>query len=446
MKKPAVVSLPAPFRHLAGLALLLAQPLSAAEFHFDFGPGEVADGFRQVTSASAYSKETGFGFLPGADLEEIDSGGANAGKRDACASNKPFLFAIDAPEGNYQVRLLLGDPKGRSDTTVKFGSRQLMLEQVTTADGELVVREFTANVRTPDLPDGRKVGLKPRESGVNRWQDRLTFEFNGPRPAVAALDIVPAPEAVTVFLAGDSTVTDQSAEPWAGWGQMLPSFFKPGTAVANHAESGLALFSFRGQRRLDKVLSQMKPGDFLLIQFGHNDQKDKSPGSGPFTSYKENLRSFVVETRKKEGIPVLVTPMERRRWKGREPQQTLTDFAEAVRQVGKEEDVPVIDLHAMSLRLYGALGPEKSKRAFVHYPANTYPGQDQRLKDDTHHNSFGGYQLARCIVEGIRGEVPELAKLLRDDLPAYDPDHPDDPDEFALPASPDAVVEKPDGN
>ncbi|MEA3187263.1 MAG: hypothetical protein QOD99_1093, partial [Chthoniobacter sp.] len=279
------------------------------------------------------------------------------------------------------------------------------------------------------------------------WDDRLTFEFNGKHSGVASMEIKPAKEAITVFLAGDSTVTDQRNEPWAGWGQMLPRFFQQGVAVSNQAESGLALFSFEHQKRLEKILSMMKKGDYLFIQFGHNDQKDKSAGAGPFTSYKANLKKFVEAARAKGGLPVLVTPMERRRWKGSEPEPTLADYAEAVRQVGTEEKVPVIDLNAMSLKFYTALGPEKSTKAFVFYPANTFPGQAVDLKDNTHHNAYGGYELARCVVEGIRVNVPELAAHLAKDTGTFDPTKPDPPEKVEIPPSPfTGVTEKPAGS
>jgi lysophospholipase L1-like esterase len=191
----------------------------------------------------------------------------------------------------------------------------------------------------------------------------------------------------------------------------------------------------------------MKKGDYLFIQFGHNDQKDKSPGAGPFTTYKTNLKLFVVAVRSRGGIPVLVTPMERRRFDAQgKPAPTLKDYAEAVRQVGKEDSVPVIDLNAMSLKFYEALGPDNSKKAFVHYPAGSFPGQDKELKDDTHHNAYGGYELAKCIVEGIKANVPALAKFLVDDVPVFDPAHPDPVASFYVPASGSAVAEKPAGN
>lgn len=191
----------------------------------------------------------------------------------------------------------------------------------------------------------------------------------------------------------------------------------------------------------------MKEGDYLFVQFGHNDQKDRREGAGPFTTYRKELGEFVDAARGKGGIPVLVTPMERRRWNGGRPQTTLDDYAEAVRQVGKEMDVPVIDLQKMSIELYGALGESDSKRAFVFYPAGTWPGQDKELKDNTHHSAYGGYELARCVVEGIQSEVPELAKRLRDEVGDFDPSAPDAPEAVAIPPTP--VIgenEKPDGS
>ena len=114
----------------------------------------------------------------------------------------------------------------------------------------------------------------------------LTLEFSDVHPSLRALEVSRADHAVTVFIAGDSTVCDQGKEPWCGWGQMLPRFLKEGVAVANYAESGEAAHSFISAHRLDKISESIKPGHFLLIQFGHNDQKDKSAGAGPFTTYQ----------------------------------------------------------------------------------------------------------------------------------------------------------------
>jgi lysophospholipase L1-like esterase len=218
-------------------------------------------------------------------------------------------------------------------------------------------------------------------------------------------------------------------------------------AVSNNAWSGLTLSSFEHQKRLDKILSMMKEGDYLFIQFGHNDQKETTKGAGPFTTYKANLKRYVAATRRKGGIPVLVSPMERRHWEGDKLQPSLADYAEAVRQVGSEEKVPVIDLNAMSLKFYAALGPEQSAKALVHYRANTFPGQDKPLKDDTHHNDYGAYELARCVVEGIKANVPALAAHLAADAGTFDPSNPDPPEKVQIPPSPlTGPTEKPAGS
>lgn len=414
--------------------LIFGAVVEAAELKFDFSLGKAQPGCTQVTPQTTYDAKRGFGFL--------DS--------PAATPDKPSVFAADVAEGNYDVTIRFGNPSGATSTTIKAESRRLMIQNVGTPPGKFETRTFTVNVRKPAISTGGITSLNSRELGpppAPDWDEHLTFEFNGKHPGVASMEIKPAKDAITVFLAGDSTVTDQRNEPWAGWGQMLPRFFGQGVAVSNQAESGLALYSFERQKRLGKILSMMKKGDYLFIQFGHNDQKDKSAGAGPFTSYKANLKRFIEAARSKGGIPVLVTPMERRRWNGNQPQPTLADYAEAVRQVGGEEKMPVIDLNAMSLKFYAALGPEKSKKAFVYYPANTFPGQDKPLSDDTHHGTYGGYELARCVVEGIKINVPALATHLLKDAGTFDPANPDPPDKVDIPASPlRGATEKPAGS
>jgi lysophospholipase L1-like esterase len=423
--------------------------LQKTEWKFDFGSGQLAPGYTQVLPTSAYSNETGFGLEPGATVTAQDRAKPDALKRDFLTSDKPFVFSAGVPEGNYNVTVTLGDQSGESNTTVKAEQRRLALENVATAAGKFETRSFTVNIRTPKIAGGKGVALNSREWGppiALRWDEKLTLEFNGKKPCVCSVEIKKVGDAITVFLAGDSTVTDQGAEPWAGWGQMLPRFFRSGVAIANHAESGLSLGSFKGQRRLEKILSALKDGDYVFIQFGHNDQKDKGENAGPFKNYKDNLKDFVTKITAKGGLPVVVTPMERRRWSGGKPQPTLTDYAGAARQVAKEEGVPVIDLNAMSLKFYEAIGAENSKKAFVHYAAGTFPGQTEALKDDTHFNNYGGYELARCMVEGIKVNVPALAKLLADDAGTFDPSKPDSVETFSVPASPFAASEKPAGS
>lgn len=421
-------------RILFALHLSCGPAVNAAESKFVFGSTKAPSGYQHVSPELSYDAQRGYGFIDG----------------PPSSAEAPRVFAVNIEEGNYDVTMRFGDPSRATSSTIKAESRRLMIEKVETAPGKFETRTFTVNVRKPAISTGGTTSLNSRETGpptVPNWDDHLTIEFNGKQPGITAVEIKPARDAITVFLAGDSTVTDQWKEPWAGWGQMLPRFFQQGVAVSNHSESGLALYSFERQKRLAKILSMMKKGDYLFIQFGHNDQKDKTAGAGPFTSYKANLKKFIDAAQSKGGIPVLVTPMERRRWKGNDPEPTLSDFAEAVRQAGSENKVPVIDLNAMSLKLYAALGPDKSQRAFVFYPANTFPGQNKELKDNTHHNTYGGYELARCMVEGIKANVPELAKRLTKDAGTFDPSQPDAPEKFDLPLSPmKGAIETPAGN
>ena len=146
-----------------------------------------------------------------------------------------------------------------------------------------------------------KVRLKAREHAYLHWDNKLTLEFNGEDPKVRSIEISPAAkDVITVFLAGNSTEVDQAVEPYTAWGQIIPSFFQHSkVVVANYAESGESLSSFIAERRFEKELSLMKPGDYALVQFGHNDQKQKGPGIGAFTSFKKDLKYFISEVRKK---------------------------------------------------------------------------------------------------------------------------------------------------
>ena len=127
----------------------------------------------------------------------------------------------------------------------------------------------------------------------------------------------------------------------------------------------------------------------------------------------------------KDVIPVLITSMHRRKFDSTDHIiNTLDDYPEAMRQTAKEENVALIDLNAMSKTLYEAWGSERSIKAFVHYPANTFPGQDKKLEDNTHFSPYGAYQLARCIVGSIQKQNLPLARFVRKEITAYDPAQP----------------------
>jgi lysophospholipase L1-like esterase len=329
---------------------------------------------------------------------------------------KAFLFSAAVPEGNYRVTVRLG---GR--VTVKAEARRLMLRDITTRPGQYVTTSFIVNVRNAQLapppenaPGGSQVELKSREAGSYTWDEKLTLEFLGD-PSVASIDIEPV-DMPTIFLAGDSTVTDQRSEPAASWGQMLPVLFEPDVAVANHAESGETLKSFVTAHRFDKLLSQMKPGDWLLIQFGHNDQKVQWPQTyaDPAITYPAWLRTYIAEARRRGAHPVLVTSPERRNYEGGKVRRTLAEYGEAVRKVAREDGIPLIDLQERTVALYEALGEAEAAKLF-----------NDGGKDRTHHNNPGAWFLARAVAAEIAAQVPELAKHLKPAARNFDAARPD---------------------
>jgi lysophospholipase L1-like esterase len=428
---------------------LVAQPVS---YKFDFGFGKEATGYIQITPETKFNYQTGYGFDHGSVVESVDRGG-NALTGDFITSNKPFYFSVKLPDGNYDVKLLLGDSKGISATTVRTECRRLMLENIRTTKREISMQIFTVHVKDSLIRDAQgivsnKVRLKDREIRYLHWDNLLTIEFNDSLPKVCAVEITSNKTATAIFLSGNSTVVDQDREPWAAWGQMFPRFLVPSKAVvANYAESGETLKAFKGERRLEKIWSLAKPGDYLFIEFAHNDQKPGDNHLDPFTTYKETLKEWIAEARKRKIIPVLVSSMHRRNYDSTgHIINTLLEYPEAVRQTGKEENVAVIDLNAMSKTLYEAWGPEISLKAFVHYPANTFLNQKEALKDNTHFSPYGAYELAKCIVSSIQQQNLPLAKFIKKEVKKYDPAKPLAVAKFYWPQSAFVSSTKPDGN
>lgn len=417
-------------------AVILCVSIDAANaqspLKFAFGAGKTAKGFTQIQAGDVYDKAKGYGFEPGADVNcPAKDGKTTSG---FCASDKPFYFSVAVPEGNYRVTVTFGDKSNATATTVKAELRRLMLEKVETRKGKFVTESFIVSVRTPQISTGGEVKLKDREKTGEAWawDEKLTLEFNNSRPTIDAISIEKV-DVPTLFLLGDSTVCDQPGEPYASWGQMLTRFFKPEIAVANHAESGESLRSSFGAKRLDKVLSLLKKGDYVLIQYGHNDEKEKGENVGAMTTYKASLKKYVEAVRAKGGNPVLITPPHRRTFdENGKITNSHGDYPEAVRQTAKEENVPLIDLAEMSKAFYEALGKEKSGAAF-------------KEGDATHHSKYGSYEMAKMIVEGIKASNLSITEYLIN-LPKFDPNRPDSFETFAVPASPTANVVKPLGS
>ena len=391
------------------LALSLQSHSQEPIKRFDFGPGAVASGYTQVKPTAVYSAEVGWGFEPGPEIKGVDRGGDPlTGDYVTCDPN--FYFSVALPEGAYRVTVTWVDTYGTSGTTVKSELRRLVSENIVAPKGGSVKHSFLVHVRRPDIPGGSHVKLKDREKTNEAWgwDDKLTLEFCGSFSYLASLEITPAPTVPALHLMGDSTVADQPSEPFASWGQMLPRFFDDQLLVVNHAQSGDSLRSAYGANRLAKVISLLHDGDYVAIQFGHNDEKDKTPGAGAFTTYKDMLKRYVTEIKAAKGRPILITPVHRRTF-GERGQITNShgDYPAAVRQVAEEEKVPLIDLLNLSEKLYESHGGLGSEVLFA-------------PEDRTHHNNFGAYQLAQCVLVGLKEINHPLTKHLVPGLPAFD--------------------------
>ena len=386
---------------------------------FDFSGAPDRPGYIRVSPASTYQDEAGYGYEPGAQVALGDNG-------KTTTSERPFTFSAKVPEGNFTVKLTFGDSSVATATTVKAESGRLMLERVNVGAGAVVERSFTTNVRTPKLAKlptnatGREeVSLDQFDRGNTRdWDDKLSIEIVSPRAALRAIEITPSPSAPTVFLAGDSTVTDRDGGADVSWGQLLPRFLKPGIAVSNQAQSGETLKSFANALRLDKILSQMKKGDYLFIQFGHNDSKENWPQTyvEPATTYKAYLKAYIAEAKLRGATPVLVTPMDRANRTTGAPSHGHGGYPDAMREIAKEEQVPLIDLYKMSIVFYESAGSDAPKI----------------LADGTHSTAYGGYEFAKCIVMGIRQNKLDLANYVVADFKDFDPAHPDTAAELGL--------------
>ena len=438
------------FLILALVICVCAQ--SQMKYKFDFGKERTAKGYINITPDSKFTPELGYGFTHGSRVTAVDNGG-NAMSGDYITSNKPFYFSVRLPDGNYDVKLILGDTKGTSATTVRTECRRLMLENIRTTKGKIVTQNFTVHVKDSMIRNAEgelvnKVRLKEREITFLHWDNLLTIEFNDSLAKVCGVEISSNKTATTIFLAGNSTVVDQDKEPWAAWGQMFPVFLIPNkVVVANYAESGETMRAFKGERRLEKIWSLAKPGDYLFIEFTHNDQKPGGNHLDPFTTYKQTIKEWIAEARKRGMTAVLVTSMHRRNFDSTgKINNTLLDYPEAMRQTASEEKVALIDLNAMSKTMYEAWGPQQSIKAFVHYPANTFPGQKTKLEDNTHFSTYGAYELAKCIVSSIKQQNLPLAKFLRNGIPLYDPATPLPYEKFYWPMSSFVTGTKPDGN
>lgn len=262
-------------------------------------------------------------------------------------------------------------------------------------------------------------------------------------PAMAATAQVPA-DSVTVFMIGDSTMANKPLDKEnqeRGWGQMLPIYFEGPIKVDNHAVNGRSSKSFIDEGRWEKVREQIRPGDYVIIQFGHNDEKAKSPDryTVPGSTFDANLKKFVSETREKGGTPILMNSIVRRNfpangiaaaqtddrqktWKkglenypaeGDTLVDTHGDYRIAPRNVAEEMGVVFVDMNALTHELVQGLGKDASKSLYMWMPVGVYEFAPNGRIDNTHLNVFGGIVVSRLAVNALAEKVPALRPYIR---------------------------------
>lgn len=223
-----------------------------------------------------------------------------------------------------------------------------------------------------------------------------------------------------IFLVGDSTMADKPliGNPERGWGQMIPSFCKDGVSIENHARNGRSTKSFIREGRWNAVVERLRPGDYVLIQFGHNDAKkeDSTRFADAHTDYKTNLLQMIRDARSKQATPVLITPVCRRRFDANGKFYDVHgDYPPVVRELSKEENVPLIDLHKKSMELFTRLGQEETKKLFLWADSGAYLALPKGTRDDTHFNSRGAEEVAKLVVAGIQELDVPLSGYLKDE-------------------------------
>lgn len=296
----------------------------------------------------------------------------------------PLSFKMDVPrQGNYLATIIIHAEEDMKDVLIFTGRRRLAFK------GNIAAGQDFRFITVVNVCD-----IVPR--GQERIYQDTTLDITvvADKPRLTSVSIVET-KCPTIYIAGDSTVTDQSAEyPYApgtsysGWGQMLTAYLNKDVAVSNHAHSGLTTESFRKEGHYAIIDQYSKHRDYYFIQFGHNDQKlEELKARG---GYRINMLGYINECRSRGAYPVLVTPLARNSWKGDGTyNDLLLEYAEAVKEIGKVTETPVLDLHGLSKEFIVNNGLEASK-AFL------FPN------DFTHSNDFGAYKMAGFIAQEIK--------------------------------------------
>jgi lysophospholipase L1-like esterase len=301
-----------------------------------------------------------------------------------CTGQNPIVCTIDAPNGNYDVSVEVGNQNAAGLSRVSAETRHYAGAAIATAAGAFSVATFTVNVRA-EVHDG----------GQSAPGNVLNLLIDGDAPQLHGIGIRPAPSSVTVFIASDSTACDwvstntsALAPDETGWGQALSMYLKPGVAVADYADSGETSGSFYG-KFFPPARAAMKAGDFLLIQFGHNNKSDAD-----IARYGADLSRYIDDARAKNVTPVIVTPVSRSSGTAQAP--GFNNLDEVARDLAAREDVALIDLTALSRTFY-----------------TTVPSKNALFIDGTHFHEDGAIGVAGVVARALKDSGLGLASFVK---------------------------------
>ncbi|MEJ5866552.1 fibronectin type III domain-containing protein [Pseudokineococcus sp. 5B2Z-1] len=382
---------------MAVSSLTTPAPALDGPLVLDLGGGALADGAVRVDASTPYTAERRYGVVDPREVTSTDRGGDDPLRGDSLDLGATELV-VDLPPGDYTVDVVAGDTGGSSEVSLEV--------------------EEMAKVLTTALPPGE---LLEMSFDIALVDGQMNLDLGGSAPHLAGLTITPqgpreAAEQPTAWITGDSTVqtyTDDYA-PQAGWGQMLDRYLTDDVDVVNAAIGGRSSKNFISQGRLDEVLLDVRPGDHLLVQFGHNDNSygvdDRYAAPDDYAEY---LRTFVDGARQRGATPVLVTPVSRRSYAADGTANvSFPAYVEAAERLAAETGTPLVDLSASSRAYLTEIGPERAKSVFLWVPEGAYPNRPGGTQDDTHFQTYGAVQMARLVA----ADVAELDVPLADEV------------------------------
>lgn len=227
--------------------------------------------------------------------------------------------------------------------------------------------------------------------------------------------LIPQKKKIKLFIAGDSTasIKDVKAFPENGWGMPFVYFWDSTVTVVNKAKNGRSTSSFQTEGLWKSIMDEASEGDYVFIQFGHNDEVPTKKTATTPEQFKNNLKKFVTEIRGRKGIPVLLTSMARRKFDSTgKIVGTHDEYMKITRTVAKEENVVLFDMDALTQQLYQQFGPENSALLFLQLKPGEHPNHPNGKDDNTHFNEFGARLVAQLVLKEIRSQLPALAKRI----------------------------------